>query len=109
MLLSARRSLEAHLVGSGTLNAMSSTNWTFCGRSRTELDDERALACRFPTGIPYVRIFALFPFESRRSHNDLSTAGRGRVALHRGHNSCAASITTVTAWLPVLGASDSSA
>jgi len=60
---------------------MSSTDRTFCGRSRTELDDERALACRFPTGIPYIRV-ALFLFEWRSSH-DFVNRGRGerRVAL----------------------------
>jgi hypothetical protein len=60
---------------------MSSTDRIFCGRSRTELDDERALACRFPTGIPYVRV-ALFLFEWRWSHNFVNR-GRGerRAAL----------------------------
>lgn len=63
------------------LDVMSSTDRTFCGRSRTELDDERALACRFPTGIPYIRV-ALFQFEWRWSH-DFVNRGRGerRAAL----------------------------
>jgi hypothetical protein len=63
------------------LDVMSSTDWTFCGRSRTELNDERALACGFPTGIPCMR-FALFLFTWRRSH-DFVNRGRGerRVAL----------------------------
>ena len=67
MLLSARRSLEAHLVDSGCARCNVLDQPDFCGRSRTELDDEGALACRFPTGIPYVRV-ALFPFEWRGSH-----------------------------------------
>jgi hypothetical protein len=60
---------------------MSSTDRIFCGRSRTKLDDERALACRFPTGIPYVRV-ALFLFEWRWSHSFVNRGrGKRRAAL----------------------------
>ena len=63
------------------LDVMSSTDRIFCGRSRTELGDERALACRFPTGIPYVRV-ALFLFEWRWSHNFVNRGcGERRAAL----------------------------
>ena len=81
MLLSTRRSLEAYLVDSGCARCNVLDRLDFCGRSRTELDDERALACRFPTGIPYVRV-ALFLFGWRWSHNFVNRGcGERRAAL----------------------------
>jgi hypothetical protein len=63
------------------LGVMSSTDGTFCGRSRTESDDERALACRIPTGISYMR-FTLFLFERRWSHGFVNRGcGERRAAL----------------------------